>query len=124
MCTHAYILIHMYMYLYNVYVLIQCICTYTMYMYLYNVYVLIHMYMYLYKFIFSILAFCLFYGADALLRERAYEFLGILVAVVLVMLYVTVNFIYHMVYIGQGKEEEFSPEELAARVVSNREVLL
>ena len=76
--------------------------------------------MYLYNFIFSILAFCLFYGADGLLRERAYEFLGVFVAVILVMLYVTVNFMYHMIFISRDEEEEFSPGELAARVVSNR----
>ena len=67
--------------------------------------------------LFPTVAFCLFYGADGLLRERAYEFLGVFVAVVLVLLYVTVNFIYHIVNISEGNEEDFSHGELAARIV-------
>uniref|UniRef100_A0A1X7TLK7 DUF7789 domain-containing protein n=1 Tax=Amphimedon queenslandica TaxID=400682 RepID=A0A1X7TLK7_AMPQE len=63
------------------------------------------------------LSFCLFYGADGLLRERAYEFLGVFVAVILVLLYVTINFIYHMVNIAQDNEEQFSHGELAARII-------
>uniref|UniRef100_A0A1X7TLD8 Amino acid transporter transmembrane domain-containing protein n=1 Tax=Amphimedon queenslandica TaxID=400682 RepID=A0A1X7TLD8_AMPQE len=66
--------------------------------------------------LFPTVAFCLFYGADGLLRERAYKFLGVFVAVVIVLLYITSNFIYHMVNIAQDNEEQFSHGELAARI--------
>ena len=66
--------------------------------------------------------FCLFYGVDGLLRERGFELLGVLVAIIIILLYLTTNFTYHMVLIHNGSEAQFTGEELAIRIVRRRKL--
>ena len=67
--------------------------------------------------------FCLFYGVDGLLRERGFELLGVLVAIIIILLYLTTNFIYHMVLIYiKGSEPKFHGGELAVRIVRHRKL--
>ena len=66
--------------------------------------------------------FCLFYGVDGLLRERGFELMGVLVAIIIILLYLTTNFIYHIVLIHNGSEAKFPVGELAIRIVRRRKL--
>ena len=68
--------------------------------------------------------FCLFYGVDGLLRERGFELIGVLVAIIIILLYLITNFIYHMVLIHNGSEAHFTGGELAFRIVRHRKLVL
>ena len=43
--------------------------------------------------------------------------MGVLVAIIIILLYLTTNFIYHIVLIHNGSEAQFPGGELALRIV-------